>query len=142
MIQPRETVLNALFALLVNASQFKTKGRKFIHWSQVDPDARPAMFLVEKTEDETVQDFAAPTIGVIEVTVIIYVNTQDAEIPAAILNPIIDALDNAIRPTAMQTRQTLGGLVENVWKEGKTIKIPGDIDGDGMAFIPLKILVP
>jgi hypothetical protein len=32
------------------------------------------------------------------------------------------------------------GLVSHVWIDGKIMKDPGDIDGDGIAVIPVKIL--
>jgi hypothetical protein len=37
-------------------------------------------------------------------------------------------------------RQTLGGLVSHCWIDGKIMKDSGDIDGDGIAVIPVKIL--
>jgi len=39
-------------------------------------------------------------------------------------------------------RQTLGGLVSNCYIDGKIMKDPGDLDGDGIAVIPVKILAP
>ena len=37
-------------------------------------------------------------------------------------------------------RQTLGGLVSNCYIGGKIMKDPGDLDGDAIAVIPVKIL--
>jgi hypothetical protein len=39
-------------------------------------------------------------------------------------------------------RQTPGGLVSNCYIDGKIMKDPGDLDGDGIAVIPVKILAP
>lgn len=44
------------------------------------------------------------------------------------------------RPTSVTRKQTLGGLVPHCWIDGKVMKDPGDLDGDGIAVIPLKIL--
>lgn len=56
------------------------------------------------------------------------------------LDPLLDAVDAALAPNIVTRRQTLGGLVSHVWIDGKIMKDPGDIDGDGIAVIPVKIL--
>jgi hypothetical protein len=50
-------------------------------------------------------------------------------------------VDAALKPgPAAGGRQTLGGLVSHCYIDGKIMKDPGDIDGDGVAVIPVKIL--
>ena len=38
------------------------------------------------------------------------------------------------------TGQTLGGLVSHCRVDGAVLKDPGDLDGDGLLWVPLKIL--
>jgi hypothetical protein len=53
----------------------------------------------------------------------------------------LDVIDAALAPNPVTRKQTLGGLVSHVWIDGKVMKGPGDLDGDGVAVIPVKILV-
>lgn len=39
-------------------------------------------------------------------------------------------------------RQTLGGMVHNARIDGDIIKIPGDLDGQGMLIVPIWTMVP
>jgi len=55
------------------------------------------------------------------------------------LNTILDALEAALNP-ANGARQTLGGLVSHCRIEGAVLKDPGDLDGDGLLWVPIKIL--
>jgi hypothetical protein len=58
-----------------------------------------------------------------------------------ILNSLVDAVDAALCAKSGHPRkQTLGGVVSHCWIHGKIMKDPGDIDGDGIAVIPVKIL--
>jgi hypothetical protein len=57
-----------------------------------------------------------------------------------VLNPFIDAVDAALRTRLINNWQTFGGLVSHVWIDGKVMKDPGDLDGDGIEVIPVKIL--
>jgi hypothetical protein len=57
------------------------------------------------------------------------------------MNPLIDAVTAMLAPAAgANSRQTLGGLVSHCWIDGKVMKDPRDMYGDGLALIPIKIL--
>ena len=58
------------------------------------------------------------------------------------MNNLIDAVEDALDPAPLYQNQTLGGIVSHCWFEGDVMKEPGDLDGDGIAIIPIKILVP
>jgi hypothetical protein len=53
----------------------------------------------------------------------------------------MDALDAALMASPVaNNRQTLGGLVSHCRVDGAVLKDPGDLDGDGLLWVPLKIL--
>lgn len=59
------------------------------------------------------------------------------------LNTILDAIDAALQPDdPINNVLTLGGLVSHVWIEGDVFADTGDLDGQGMFIVPIKILVP
>jgi hypothetical protein len=81
---------------------------------------------------------------IVEMNVDLYIYTapdMDSGItPISMLNPLIDAVDAALAPNPVTRRQTLGGVVSRVWIDGKIMKDLGDLDRDGIAVIPVKIL--
>jgi hypothetical protein len=109
----------------------------------VPVEERPALFMFERGgETYRGAERNVPPIVTINVEVFIYTDAHEVEVPASILNPLLDALDTALLPDKMTGKQTLGGLVHHVWIEGRIIKEPGDLDGDGLAVVPIKVLVP
>ena len=63
-------------------------------------------------------------------------------IPATESNAMLDAVDALFSVDDTGFRQTLGGLVYNAQVSGKIIKEHGDIDGQALLIVPIKILVP
>ncbi len=58
---------------------------------------------------------------------------------------IMDALDLAMRPTGGDVptgRNTLGGAAYNCQIRGSVLKVPGDLDGDGMIVVPILVTLP
>ena len=144
MNNTRNQIINALFALLQNASGFNYSSRKIKLWSDTPPEQRPALFLMEHGEQyERVATGQPPKIT-LECTVFIYTNAIQQEVPppAASLDDILDAIDKALAPDLISNAQTLNGLCSHCWIEGRIVKTPGDLDGDGIAIIPIRILVP
>jgi hypothetical protein len=68
-----------------------------------------------------------------------YNGNQDA-ILATVTNQILDAVDSLF--PGEPGRQRLGGLVHKVWIEGRTEKYGGNIDGQVLLVVPIRILVP
>lgn len=143
MNAPREQVMQALFSLLSANYNWVSSYRRFKMWDEVPPELRPCLIMIEHNESGTGGSRNLTPITTLNINLIIYANTKDADAPAAILNPILDAVDFALRPdNIMDGKLKLGGLVDHVWREGQTIKVMGDDDGDGILIIPIKILAP
>ena len=146
----REDVAAALFSTLTTATapQWVTKGRRLRIWTDVPATQRPAMFLVEHHETYA-QRSEKLTIKEMEFNIFVYLNTKSNSYPSggAQLNAVMDQIDAALAPTGGDILRgpytnTLGGLVQHCFISGAVIKVPGDLDGDGLLVIPVKVLVP
>jgi hypothetical protein len=141
MVAPRETIMQALFALVSGSAPFVTASRRLQLWNTLSAAEKPAIFQYERDDNYTNGKNYLP---IVEMNVDLYIYTApglDSGItPISIMNPLLDAVDAALAPSPVTRRQTLGGLVSHVWIDGKIMKDPGDIDGDGVAVIPVKIL--
>jgi hypothetical protein len=68
---------------------------------------------------------------------------DDSAIPAQTTNAILAAVRAVfVDPTDPSFAQTLGGLVHKCWIEGRIQKFQGDLDGQTLLVVPIKILVP
>lgn len=140
----REAIVSALFTKASASAGFVTKGRRFKLWTEVPASAKPALFLMERGEDYVRDSEAVPAKVTLNVDLFIYtsVGKDPNTIPGQQLNQLLDAIDAALAPEPVTGKQTLGGLVSHCWIEGNVMKDTGDMDGDGLAVIPVKILVP
>lgn len=70
--------------------------------------------------------------------------SSDDAIPTIETNDIVDALQACLAPPAWANdeRQTLGGLVHDCYIEGQIVKVAGDIVGEALICVPIKIMVP
>ncbi len=112
--------------------------------ADVPADQRPALFLSQLDEERSYAGEGFPPSIILNVHAYVYTwAPPDMEVPADQLGDILDSFDKVLAPPIlMASKQTLGGLVSHCWIEGKTLLIPGDLQSDGMAVIPLKILIP
>ena len=144
MTASREAVYAALFNLVAGSASFKTKSRRLKLWSDVNAADKPALFLAQRGQTYVQGSTAAPQKVTLKADILIYTNAgKDPNvIPATTLNGLVDAVDAALSGSVITGNQTLGGLVAHCWIEGEVMIDPGDIDGDGLAVIPVRILIP
>ena len=140
----RETILNTLFTRVSGAAAFVTASRRLKLWSSVAAADKPSIFMVERGDVYVRASEAVPETVTLMIDLYIYTDAgQDqTHVPATTLNTLIDAVDTALLPDALTGKQTLGNMVSHCWIEGKVMKDAGDLDGQGVAVIPVKILVP
>jgi hypothetical protein len=137
----REDVISALFAKLKAAATFKTTGRRLVLWSLVNE--QPALFLRHVNDDYPPRSTGMPPRITIECEAWIYVKDPDPDAePEIDLNNVLDAIEAAIQPPPAYENQTLGGLVQHCWIEGRVEIHPGDMDGQCIAVVPIRMLVP
>jgi hypothetical protein len=141
MTASREAIMSALFALVSGSAPFVTSSRRLKLWTDVPAAERPAIFQYERDDSYTNGKQYLPIIEMnVDLYIYTYPGTDSGITPISVLNPLLDAVDAALAPSKVTGRQTLGGLVSHVWIDGKVMKDPGDLDGDGIAVIPVKIL--
>lgn len=144
MITNREAIYTALFNLLKTAPGFKFFSRRMKMWTDVPDAQKPCLIMFTPTEQWVSTGLQNPQKTTLDVTLFIY--TIDGRDPNAVpiipMNNLCDAVGSVLLPSPVYQNQTLGGLVSNCWIEGEVYKEPGDLDGDGLAMIPVKILVP
>lgn len=143
----REQVSLALFALLTGSATYNYSSRRLRMPDQVANVAKPALFQVEHKETVVKGKLITPAIRTLHIDVWIYIaiGTDPNAVPITTLNNLIDAIDpnngGVLKPSPMNGRQTLGGLVTDCYINGDIIKTPGDIgNGMGAAIIPLEVV--
>lgn len=141
----REQVLEALFAKLKAAYAFSAATRRNASPETLAPAGGSALALVVHHEDYHRPSSSVPPRRTLTALAIVYVNvgTDPNAVPDAVLNPIKDAIDAALKPDDPTTgRCTLGGLVFAAYLEGEVIQAPGDKLGQGLAVMPIKLVLP
>jgi hypothetical protein len=131
---------------LFQVQPFRYASRQVKLWTDVPQDQRPALFLGEHGEEQVREGREPLPITTLDYAVYIYTwakNLDPSVPPVSLLNPLLDLIDSLMASHPVTGNpQNLGGLVDRVWQEGRVIKEPGDLDGDGLAIVPLKVLVP
>lgn len=121
---------------------FLTTGRRVIPWGDVAE--QPALFLAGD-DDQYEWQGARNQKLVMTAQIVVYSNAgQNPNIaPITALNNLLDAIDSVFQPDNLQTGLfTLGGVVQWCRISGKTLKDPGDLDGQALAVLPVEIIVP
>lgn len=121
---------------------FQTKGRRVLWHTQV-PN-QPALFVRQAAEHHPARPTGMGEKPIIDFELWIYArsgNIPDAN-PIDALNPLLDAVDIALKPSPVTRSQTLGGLVTHCWIEGDVVIDAGDAGPQAVAMIPVKVLVP
>lgn len=141
----REVVFQALFDLMASAYAWKnTPQRRVKLWNEVPFEERPSFQQFEGDDEEwNWSNSANPTV-VLNASLFIYTYAPKPQIGATILNNVLNAVTWKLTPTGRDLttgRQTLGGLVHSARIQGSVTRVPGDIDDDGMAIVPIRILV-
>lgn len=143
----REQALDAFLALVSGAYPWSQPvSRRLRLWTEVPPVDRPACFVFEGGF-ETYGPGAGPIPKrQLDVKLFIYIDARDHDsLGASQLNAILDALDATFQPVGSDVslgRLTLGGAAYRCAIEGKVLKDPGDLDGDGLLVVPIQITLP
>ena len=134
--------MEALFGILEQVDGLKTTSRRLKLWGDVPKSERPALFLTEQKDNvQRVGERMLPKVTM-NAMIFIYTDADASEIPITQINDLIDAIETALKPRFPYEEQTLGGLVSHCWIDGDITKDPGDLDGEGLAMIPINILIP
>lgn len=137
----REKIYAALYTVLQGAYPWVTSSRVLLHWSDVAPSQQPAMFMTQVGETAVVETHQ-PTVYMLNVRVYIYARgqTQDGEHPSKVLNQLLDAVTDAMRPSRAAEVLTLGGLVHYARIEGAIETDEGFLGEQAVAIVPITML--
>ena len=139
----REPIYAALFGLIETAADFAVVDRRLRHWSDVSPAEQPALFMAQKTETATVKTLGAPTVWTLSVDLYLYAHSSDPYLaPATVLNPLLDAVEAALAPSATTGLQDLGlpASVQHAYISGKIETDEGVLGDQAVAIVPVEIL--
>ncbi len=141
---PREQIYNALFGLAQSAfaagSGFGIMSRQPQLWTNVKPGDFPAFFQWEVSEKADQVTFGL-TRWEAKVKWMVFVQPSQnySDVVTARMDPYLDALEKALEPDA-GGKQTLGGLVANVWVDGTVLKDVGVLSSTAGFMMPLTII--
>jgi hypothetical protein len=139
----REPIYAALFGLIETAADFTVVDRRLRHWSDVAPAEQPALFMAQKTELASIKTLGAPTVWTLSVDLYVYVHSSDPYLaPATVLNPLLDAVEAALAPSATTGLQDLGlpASVQHAYINGKIETDEGVLGDQAVAIVPVEIL--
>jgi hypothetical protein len=129
-----------------DSRQFLTVSRRVVLFGECPQ--QPACYQAEHG-DTVAQVTGMPYKTILQAKWIIYQNlAQDKNALGVVENNlIIQGCYAALAPRPddpgfLDRRNTLGGLVYHCFIQGELFKDPGDLDGQGMMVIPIKVLVP
>jgi hypothetical protein len=151
----REAIYVGLFNWLQNALQgspptFTTMGRRHIMPPALTAAQQPALFVCGIGEEK--DPHPRGTTGKITLTAMLFLYDyesgineppgEETSLVATRINAFLAAIDAAIAPPDCRGVQTLGGLVNHCWIDGRTDIDPGLFGQQAAAIIPVKLLVP
>ena len=139
----REAIYSALWVLGSSAGSFASSNRRLRHWADVAPAEQPALFMSEKGGNAVVKALGAPILWTLYADFYIYVHSDDPyAAPATILNPLLDALEQALAPSPATGIQTLGlpDMVQHAYIAGKVETDEGVLGDQAIAIVPVEIL--
>jgi len=139
----REAVMQALLAVVQGTASYQTSGRRLRAPESITPAQSPAVFLVE-SGDEYAFDAPRPRRLTLNVKAFFYNNVGDDDtvIPSTLINNALDALDAALAGDVPTGLCTLGGLVYSCRLSGEGKRASGELTGQALAVVPIKIVFP
>ena len=142
----REAAFSALFAAVSAAYPWGLASRRMKLWSEVPAALRPALFQLESGPESYQWASPATPRRTLEAKLFLYFDARDPETPGSIaINAALDAIDAALAPSGGDLtlgRQTLGGAAHDCKIVGVPVRDSGDLDGDGLAVVSVRLVAP
>lgn len=138
----REAIYAKLWDRLPRNS-FKYSSRRARMYTEMSLGEFPSLMMSQVAEVAR-KTTRIPVVWTFSVELLIYVHSKGdlKDIPAQLLNPLIDAVTNSLKPDPGFAENTLEGLVERCAIEGEIVTDGGALDVHGFAIIPVTIVVP
>jgi hypothetical protein len=142
----REAAFSALFSAVSGAYPWGLASRRMKLWSEVPAALRPAFFQLESGPEAYLWPSPAAPKRTLEAKLFLYFDARDPTTPGtSLINAALDAIDAALAPSGADAalgRQTLGGAAHDCKISGVPARDPGDLDGDGLAVVSVRLVLP
>lgn len=142
----REAAFSALFTAVSAAYPWGLASRRMKLWSEVPAAMRPALFQLESGPESYQWPSPAAPKRTFDAKLFLYFDARDPSVPgASAINAALDAIDAALQPAGRDAalgRQTLNGAVHDCRIVGVPVRDPGDLDGDGLAVVSVRLVMP
>ena len=155
-VTTREDIYSAFWNLVSNVtipstppgssypSPFVTKSRLLQHWSKVPAEQQPALFMSQVDEGPTTSSqtlSGMPYKWSLRVKLWLYSQraADDTVVPAISMNPLVDAVVNAIRNPEIGYRQDLSRLVYAIRFFGRIITDEGMLGSQAVSVVPVEL---
>ena len=143
----REAAFSALFAAVSAAFPWGLASRRMKLWSEVPAALRPALFQLEMRAGDLSVGLARDAEADVRSQALpLFRRSAIPTTPGSIaINAALDAIDAALAPASADAalgRQTLGGAVHDCKITGVPVRDPGDLDGDGLAVVSVRLVGP
>lgn len=146
MIQTREAIYSGLLAFIAGVIGAQTVSRSPIPEADLATAQMPALEQLPSAEDATQKGLNLPPVWHIRQPLMLYVSVpagppnDPSSVGDTILNNMLDAIENALKPSPTTGYQTLGGLVTSCRFVGVIQKDPGYQSGIGAAAIAIEMV--
>lgn len=146
MNYPDETIYAALFALvdqaqLNGARAWVTSSRKWQSWTDVSPSNQPALFVRQGIQDADQNTDYGLTRWKLRASLWIYCqHPPDGSNPSTLINNLLTAVKTVLQPVPAD-KQTLGGLVNNCYIEGRVLIDEGLAPQDTQCIVVIPISI-
>ena len=142
----RESAFGALFTAVSEAYPWGLASRRMKLWGEVPSSLRPALFQLESGPESYHWASPAAPKRAFEAKLFLYFASKDLTTPGSTaINAALDAIDAALAPAGADAalgRQTLGGAVHDCKITGVPVRDTGDLDGDGLAVVSVRLVGP
>lgn len=142
-------VAGVTFASPVNgySTWAQPPSRRLQLWNKVDPSLQPAAFVVQHRESYQTRIGLDLPRRYLEVGVWCYAPTSaEGSVGDTYLDIMEEGIENALRPdNPISDFLTLGGLAYNCQisrEDGLFIRDLGDVDGQALLILPIRVLLP
>lgn len=142
MALTREAIYAALFTFGTGIVNFKTSGRLLKHIADVDYNDMPAFYQVQVRETPHANVSGIPQRWTLHAEWWIYVGigADDTTPPSTLLNPLVDAIQAALKPKVQGDRVTLNVAgVYQVLPDGAVEHDNGFLGPKTYAIIPVAV---
>ena len=142
----REAAFSALFAAVSTAYPWGLASRRMKLWSEVPAALRPAFFQLESGRKPINGPRPRRRGGRWRPSSFFILTPATRRRPGATaINNALDAIDAALAPASSNVglgRQTLGGAVYDCKITAVPVRDTGDLDGDGLAVVAVRLIGP